>query len=349
MPLSSPRSHVTRPRRRTPRARPAVLGPATAGLACLVAVVLMGAGCAGSGATPEPVGAPVAAAPPAQDAAFTGKVERIDRAPRPLPDGWTTLEPVLGDAVAAAGEEGYAMAVCARALDTADEPTVCAGDDVPRYAASVIKIAYAVAALEAWDADTDADTPFGPLGELLRLAVSVSDNDAADSLFDLSVLGPRSDQSADPVRIINSVGERVGLSETFHTGGDFRGSRTDDWSHVSARGSVDYVAELVRAADGRAGGDRALTSPRVAREVLAAMSDQERTWKLPAYLPAGSSANKTGETDDESHDIAVINTASGRYAVAVVATADPWTGAPDEITAALGRDIVDLLGGPAEF
>lgn len=286
---------------------------------------------------------------PGPDHPPTGHVERTDRTVVAVPDSWAGVRPLLETAVSEAELTGYSMSACVRALDSTDEPVVCAGDDEPRYAASVIKIAYAVAALEAWDADTDADTPFGPLGRLLDLAVSASDNDAANNLYDLTVLGPRGDGTNDPIEQINTVSARVGLAESFHTGGDFRGLDTGDWSRVTARGSVDYLAELVRAADGRTTGDKALTTPKVARAVLAAMATQERTWKLPAHLPTGTVANKTGETDDESHDIAVINTTSGRFAVAVIATADQWSGAPDEITADLGRDLVDLLGAPAQF
>lgn len=76
---------------------------------------------------------------------------------------------------------------------------------------------------------------------------------------------------------------------------------------------------------------------------------QERLWKLPAHLPAGSTANKTGETDTEAHDIAVVNTASGRYAIAVIATAAGPDDTPDEVIAGLGRDVARALGGAARF
>ena len=124
---------------------------------------------------------------------------------------------------------------------------------------------------------------------------------------------------------------------------------TGDLSQVSARGSVNYLNELVRAADGRAESDEALTSQPVARQVLALMLEQERNWKLPDKLRAGSAANKTGETDTESHDIAVVNTASGRYAIAVIGSANGMYSTPDHLMSDLGSDVVEALGGAVRF
>ncbi|MFN3340254.1 MAG: serine hydrolase, partial [Dietzia sp.] len=288
---------------------------------------------------------------PAQRAASVpdGRVEDTAHRVRPVPSGWREVGPLLSGAVADAELAGHQLAACVLAIDSPDERVVCAGDDEPRYAASVIKVAYAVAALEAWDADPTAETPYGPLDELLEQAVSVSDNEAANLLYDLSVEGPEAPDTDDPIEAINDVTDRVDLADEFHTGGAFRWEWTGDWSRVSARGSVEYLTELVRAADGRAPSSEALTSPAVARIVLGLMSDQERVWKLPAHLPEGSTANKTGETDTEAHDIAVVNTASGRYAVAVIATAAGTYDTPDEVIAGLGRDVARALGGAARF
>ncbi|GAA1709709.1 hypothetical protein GCM10009831_19200 [Dietzia cercidiphylli] len=278
-----------------------------------------------------------------------GRVEDAAHRVRPVPSGWREVGPLLSGAVTDAELAGHRLAACVLAIDAPDERVVCSGEDDPRYAASVIKVAYAVAALEAWDADPSAETPYGTLGDLLEQAVSVSDNDAANLLYDLAVEGPSAPDTDDPIEAINDVADRVGLAEEFHTGGAFRWEWTGDWSRVSARGSVEYLTELVRAADGRASGSEALTSPAVARIVLDLMSDQERVGKLPAHLPAGSTANKTGETDTEAHDIAVVNTASGRYAIAVIATAAGSDNTPDEVIAGLGRDVARALGGAARF
>ena len=46
---------------------------------------------------------------------------------------------------------------------------------------------------------------------------------------------------------------------------------------------------------------------------------------------------------------AVVNTASGRYAIAVIATAAGPDDTPDEVIAGLGRDVARALGGAARF
>lgn len=79
------------------------------------------------------------------------------------------------------------------------------------------------------------------------------------------------------------------------------------------------------------------------------MLEQERTDKIPGELPAGTAANKTGETDTVSHDLAVVNTAQGRLVVAMVSSADGLGGGPDEVVAEAAAEVVDLFGGPVTF
>lgn len=349
-PAARLRDAPVRARRRTRRRIRVAVGSYLA--LCLAA--LLGVAVTAPGATvrpsaadaPAPRGATVA---PTAASAPDGRVGDPLRLVRPLPRGWVEIGPLLATAVDDAADAGLELGVCVRAIDSPDEREVCAGDGEPRYAASVIKIAYAVGALEAWEADPSAQTPYGDLDDLLDAALTVSDNDAANLLYDLSVDGPAAPEDTDPITALNDIAERVGLAEQFHTGGAFRYEWTGDWSRVSARGSVRYLAELVRAADGRAPEGEALTSPAVARIVLDTLLEQERQWKLPDRLPSGTVANKTGETDTESHDIAVVNTASGRYAIAAIGTSAGMFNGPDEVMAELGHDVVTALGGAARF
>ena len=284
-------------------------------------------------------------------AARDGKVSVDPYVARPLPDGWATIRPILSDSVREMNSGGNEVAACVLAIDAPDERMTCAGDDEPRYAASVIKIASAVGALEAWDGNTSAQTPYGRLGTILDDAIEVSDNEAANLLYDLSVDGPTAPETDSSIEAINAIAARVGLEDEFHTGGAFRYVWTGDMSVVTARGSVRYLNELVRAADGRApeGEGEALTSQKIAQQVLARMLRQERDWKLAADLPRGSIANKTGETDTESHDIAVVNTATGRYAIAVIGSVNGIFSPADDSMAALASDVVAALGGAAQF
>lgn len=351
----TPARHLREDPAQRPTPRRLIVALVALGAVCLAAILGLvflapGADLTGPDAAPVSVPGQGAAAPdPAPDPAPDGRVEDPDRVVRPVPPGWGDVGPLLEGAVSDAAVGGYSLAACVVAIDAPDEPVACAGEDEPRYAASVIKLAYAVAALEAWDADLDAVTPYGRLGDLLEAAISISDNEAANTLYDLSVEGPAAPDTTNPLEAINAVTDRVGLADEFHTGGAFRYEWTGDMSTVTAGGSARYLAELVRAADGRAPREQALTSPEVAQILLSAMTRQQRLWKLPAELLEGSTANKTGETDSESHDIAVINTASGRYAVAVVGTALSEVDTPDGIIAGLGRDVAGALGGAARF
>lgn len=317
-------------------------------LAALLGVAATAPGASsGSSQAAHPRGSGVV--PAAERAAPDGRVEDTSHAVRWLPVGWADVRPLLTGTVAQASDEGFELAACVLAIDSADERVVCAGNDEPRYAASVIKVAYAVGALEAWGGDPEAETPYGRLGDLLEDAITVSDNEAANVLYELAAEGPTAPDVGTPIEAINAIADRVGLADEFHTGGAFTYEWTGDWSRVSALGSVGYLNELVRAADGRAETGESLTTPAVARQVLALMLQQERNWKLPDRLPSGSVANKTGETDTESHDVAVINTASGRYAVAVISTSDGMYSTPDHLMSQLAYDVADALGGAARF
>lgn len=281
-----------------------------------------------------------------------GRVEiRSDWTPMPLPPGWSRVRPILASAVDQAADLGLDLTYCVQAVDAEDERHVCAGSGDEMYAASVTKIAYAVGALEAWGGDPDAKILYGDtVGEVVDDAITVSDNDAADRLVRLAALGPDAVRD-DPFDAINAISARVGLDDAFHSGNYYTlGYWSADWSHLTAEGAMRYVTELVRAADGRAeAGTRPLTTPRVARYVLDAMYRQERTTKIPRELPAGSTANKTGETDTVSHDVGVVNTASGRYSVVAISTASGLFAGPEDIVAETTAAVVRALGGGARF
>lgn len=350
-PAARLRDAPLRARRRTRRVVRAVLaGYVTLCLAALAGLVVTAPGSSLSGqAAPQAQAARTVARHPDAAPPPDGRVENPDWSARSLPPGWTQVGPLIANAVADARDGGHELAVCVLAIDSPDERRACSGDDEPRYAASVIKVAYAIGALEAWGGDARAETPFGDLDELLEQAITVSDNDAANLLYALTVEGPTAPDTGTPITALNAIADRVGLAEEFHTGGAFDYAWTGDWSRVSARGSVEYLTELVRAADGRGPEGRSLTTPKVAREVLDLMLQQERQWKLPNRLPAGTTANKTGETETESHDIAVINTESGRYAIAVIGSASGIFSSSDAVIADLGYDVVRALGGAARF
>lgn len=289
----------------------------------------------------------------------------------PLPADWPRVRPMLAETVEEAAAGGHELTLCVRAIDVSTEPMVCAGEGTRRYAASVTKLASAVAALETWEGDAAARVPLGvTLGDLVDEAISVSDNYAADQLTLLTAAGPEPDDEADtdnPFELINAITARVGLDERFHAGNYYtEWYWSDDWSHVDAAGAALYLSELIRAADGEGSGahtgsgtavgsgtgadtDELLTAPEIARHVLDAMLAQERRGKIPAELPEGTTANKTGETDTVSHDLAVLNTEQGRVVMSMVSTAG-WLGdGPHELVAETTEQVVSVFGGSRRF
>ena len=53
--------------------------------------------------------------------------------------------------------------------------------------------------------------------------------------------------------------------------------------------------------------------------MLNLLSNQENTWKIPQGLPDGiKSANKTGETDQDQHDIAIVYGEKTTYILCVM-------------------------------
>lgn len=203
------------------------------------------------------------------------------------------------------------------------------------------------------------------LGDLVYAAIKFSDNDAYNQLVDLVAETPAAQSAGRKTGVsgssatfayVNSIAARKQLDEGFHVGNYMNVIVGGDWNHLTASGTADYLAAIVSAADGEvADGDLdtrpsgAITTPRAARFVLESMYDQYRTTKIPAELPADTVANKTGETDTESHDMAVLGTESGRLVLVAVSTF--WAGAypPDAEMGPLAEQVVAALGGPASL
>ena len=60
-------------------------------------------------------------------------------------------------------------------------------------------------------------------------------------------------------------------------------------------------------------------STKASEEMLNLLESQENTWKIPEGLPEGIlSANKTGETDQDQHDIAIVYGEKTAYIICVM-------------------------------
>ena len=194
---------------------------------------------------------------------------------------------------------GGTWSACVLPLDDA-EPVIM--NARPLRSASLIKLFVAGAVCEQWDA-VDAQAQYaGETDELLQKMLSVSDNDATNTL--VRRLGGGDASSG--MEQVNAYCEENGYADSsmgrlmldFDAAGD---------NFTSA---ADCCAILRAVEQGEtAGADRILT----------ALKEQERTGKLPAGVPDGvMTANKTGELDDVENDAAIVWAQDGTYILCVM-------------------------------
>ena len=315
------------------------------------------------------------------------------------------IDELLSDSVDDAAAQGVTLTWCLRSLDTKKPVDECVGDDETTFAASIPKLAAAVAAIEAYEGNLDEvvideytpwsagnaglrasyDESMGEeaddavtlaaeaaqeddepttLGDLVAASIAYSDNDAVNELIDVIPDGPAfGDVEADAssasaasdmtaFEYIDAITARLGIEEDFHVGAYFNQPESGDWNHITSSSAAEYLSALVAAADGEVTDENlnevapdALTTPKTARAVLSAMAQQFRSTKIPGELPAGTFANKTGETDTESHDLAVVGTKSGRFVLSAVSSFYAGANPPDEQLAETAKEVVGVLGG----
>lgn len=168
--------------------------------------------------------------------------------------------------------------------------------------ASLIKLFAAGCVYEHFEEVKAQESYEGETEELLRVMISVSDNDAANTLTTRLGYG----DAAAGMAAVNLFCQEHGYTDTYmgRLMLDFS-SAEDNYTSVSDCGrflKAVYRQEI-------AGSESILTY----------MKQQERTGKIPAGVPEGVvTANKTGELTDVENDAAVIYTDSGAYVICVM-------------------------------
>lgn len=172
----------------------------------------------------------------------------------------------------------------------------------PMQSASLIKLYVASCAYEQISILQAQETYAGETEELLRQMITVSDNDATNTL--VTRLG-----SSDPLSgmtVINQFCQSHGFSDT-HMGRLMLAPNDTDDNYTSVNDCGKLLREI-----------HANTLPG-AENILSLMKQQERTGKIPAGIPAGiTTANKTGELSDVENDTAIIFPRNGAYTVCVM-------------------------------
>ena len=194
-------------------------------------------------------------------------------------------------------------------------------NDTSLYSASLIKafvMAKTYKDMEQVKADeakklntADTKTVDVKLNDLLWNMITVSDNESCNELVKLQTDSLDFKKGAED---INKYLEKEGYSETTvqHTlhpaasAQESLGGR--NMTSVKDCGTLlekIYKGECV--------------SKEASEEMLNLLSNQENTWKIPQGLPEGiKSANKTGETDQDQHDIAIVYGEKTTYILCVM-------------------------------
>ena len=240
----------------------------------------------------------------------TGKVQGLDVL------GIENLEPQLESAIS--GYDGN-WSVYVKDLETEEEFVI---NDEPMYSASLIK-AFVMAKTfenmdlvlenEAKQMKTDAANAAvqTKIDNLLTNMITVSDNESCNELVKLQTDSLDFKKGAED---INKYLEKEGYTETSvqHTLHP-AASAQESLGGRNMTSVKDCGTLLEKIYKGKC------VSKDASEEMLNLLSNQENTWKIPQGLPDGiKSANKTGETDQDQHDIAIVYGEKTTYILCVM-------------------------------
>ena len=151
-----------------------------------------------------------------------------------------------------------------------------------------------------------------PVGELLDLMITLSDNDATNALLDLVGLA-----------VVDGLCPELGMIAT-----SVRRRLMDAEAVLAGRDNTTCAVDLARVLALLRGGE--LLPPAETTLALGLLAEQQFLDGLPALLPEGVwHGNKTGELHGIRHDMMLVEAGGGWASVAVTATglADDVTGA----------------------
>lgn len=189
----------------------------------------------------------------------------------------------------------------------------------PMQSASLIKLFVAGCVYEHLDQVKAQEAYDGETEELMRIMITVSDNDAANTLT--TRLG--NGDAAAGRAAVNQFCQEHGYGDTYMGRMMLDFSSTED-NYTSVRDCGSFLKGIYR--QELVGADA----------ILGYMKQQERTGKIPAGVPEGvATANKTGELTDVENDAAIIFTDTGAYTICVM-----MSGLPD---AAAARSVITQL------
>lgn len=148
--------------------------------------------------------------------------------------------------------------------------------------------------------------------------ITVSDNESYNQL--IRILGKGS--FAGGCSYINKyIQKKGGISRVHHTLHPARSNRQSDGlgSNTSSAKDIGLLLERIYR--------KKAVSSKYSGEMLNMLLRQQRTWKIPAGPPYGvKCANKTGETDANQHDAAIVYGKKTDYVIVIFSATTEYYG-----------------------
>lgn len=214
--------------------------------------------------------------------------------------------------------------VYVKMLDTDEEIVI---EDHPVTAASLIKLyAMGVVYQEIEDGHIKEDEVVSTIDSM----ITVSSNDAFNSL--VSKVG---------MDAVNQWCMKNGYEETETHHGLLpagNGDISDGFvgTNMTSVADCGHILEAIY--------DKECVSKKASRKMLDHLKAQKRLSKIPAGVPEGvQTANKTGETDDETHDAAIVFSPSGDYILCVMGSIPGNAWSCNSIITDVSRMVYDYL------
>lgn len=213
--------------------------------------------------------------------------------------GLEELTGQIESVIAPIQSSGGMAAVYVEKLDTGAQASV---NSQPMQSASLIKLYIAGCVYEQMSVLKAQEAYDGETEELLRLMITISDNDSANTLVTRLGAG----DPASGMAVVDQFCQSYGFLDT-HMGRLMLAPNDLDDNYTSVNDCGRLLREIYT---------NALPG---ASSILALMQQQERTEKIPAGVPAEIiTANKTGELSDVENDAAIIFGGNGAYTVCVM-------------------------------
>ena len=196
-------------------------------------------------------------------------------------------------------DKGSIVSVEVRDLNTGNYVSLSQGQ---QQSASLIKLYVAACVYERMDPMKQTESYDGEIEDLICKMITVSDNDATNTLVTKLGEGDANIGMAN----VNQYCLNHGFMETYMGRLMLDFSSTSD-NYTSVTDCTRFLSAIY---NGEIEGSA---------EILAYMKQQDRVGKLPAGVPEGvQTANKTGELEDVENDVALVFAENGTYIVCVM-------------------------------